>query len=72
MNQTSSANRIRSEAFERSGTWIDVDERGGRERAGAYPRLSVPPTLYTAVSASPVVSLIGRTPLIRLTRTAAG
>jgi cysteine synthase B len=72
MNQTSFANRIRSEAFERSGTWIDVDERGSRERAGAYPRLSVPPALYTAVPTSPVVSLIGQTPLVRLTRTAAG
>ena len=72
MNQTTLANRIRSKEFERNGTWIDVDERGSREMADVYSQLSVPPALYAPLAGSPVVSLIGRTPLVRLTRTAAG
>jgi cysteine synthase B len=44
-------------------TWTDVDERGCQETVGAHPR-------YRLLQTPPVVSLIGQTPLIPLTRTA--
>ena len=63
--------RVRSEEIQWNGGWADVDER----RDGGGSGLYLPPPVFVTpgrmVSAPPVVSLVGQTPLVRLTRVAA-
>jgi len=70
---TQPATRVRPAESDR--TWTGIYQRGRQERTGVYAPPSAPlasPALYHAIGTSPVVSLIGQTPLVRLTRVAEG
>lgn len=63
--------RIRRGRLQRRGTWMDVDEHRRWEESGSYTHSTAHLASDYVLLASPVVSLIGQTPLIPLTRVAA-
>ncbi|MBU0702605.1 MAG: PLP-dependent cysteine synthase family protein, partial [Chloroflexi bacterium] len=66
----SSVNRIESRKL--SSAWIDVDERGRQEKISVHPYPSASPVPYHIRQASPVIPLIGQTPLVQLTHAVEG
>ena len=71
MFQAQSIERIRSQNLNWSGAWTDIGRQPRQQPPDRYPRPSATPTPGYTAPTSPVVSLIGQTPLIRLTRVAA-
>jgi len=65
------AEHIRSTTLEPGGTWTEVRERERRKQPHVHGPPRTPMALPPEVRTSPVVRLIGRTPMVRLTHAAA-
>ena len=65
-----SVGRTHPEKLKWSGMWTDIDERRRQGENDIYPRSPAFPAFCPIFRASPVIPLVGQTPIVQLTRVA--